>query len=96
MPAEWEPHKQVWMGWPLRPDNWRNHAGPAQDAYAAVAEAILEFEPVTICAPNFPEARTSLSHPCPSMLACHVLTGDPWGPLSSCTRRPRGSPRPWR
>ena len=52
MPAEWEPHKQVWMGWPLRPDNWRNHAGPAQDAYAAVVEAILQFELVTVCAPN--------------------------------------------
>ena len=42
----------MWMGWPLRPDNWRNHAGPAQDAYAAVVEAILHFEPVTVCAPN--------------------------------------------
>lgn len=57
MPAEWEPHKQVWMGWPLRPDNWRNNAGPAQDAYAAVVEAILQFEPVTVCAPNPEEVQ---------------------------------------
>ena len=26
MPAEWEPHSRTWMGWPERPDNWRDHA----------------------------------------------------------------------
>jgi hypothetical protein len=52
MPGEWEPHKQTWMGWPIRPDNWREHAGPAQRAYAAVAHAINEFEPVTVCVPH--------------------------------------------
>lgn len=52
MPAEWEPHKQTWMGWPIRPDNWREHAGPAQRAYAAVAAAIHEFEPVTVYVPR--------------------------------------------
>jgi agmatine deiminase len=40
------------MGWPLRPDNWRDGAAPAQDAFAAVIEAILQFEPVTVCAPT--------------------------------------------
>ncbi|KAG1327498.1 EMB1873-like protein [Cocos nucifera] len=50
MPAEWEPHHQCWMGWPERMDNWRDNAVPAQRVYAAVAMAISEFEPVTVCA----------------------------------------------
>ncbi|GBG61608.1 hypothetical protein CBR_g22406 [Chara braunii] len=50
MPAEWEPHDGCWMGWPERPDNWRNNAAPAQAAFAAVAAAISQFEPVTVCA----------------------------------------------
>uniref|UniRef100_A0A0D9W5Z3 Agmatine deiminase n=1 Tax=Leersia perrieri TaxID=77586 RepID=A0A0D9W5Z3_9ORYZ len=50
MPAEWEPHEQCWMGWPERPDNWRELAGPGQKAFARTAIAISKFEPVTICA----------------------------------------------
>ncbi|KAF6166320.1 hypothetical protein GIB67_015866 [Kingdonia uniflora] len=50
MPAEWEPHSQCWMGWPERPDNWRNQAVPGQHLFKEVATAISKFEPVTICA----------------------------------------------
>ena len=57
MPAEWEPHQQCWMGWPRRPDNWRENAGPAQKAYAAVATAISEFEPVTLAVPDLQLVR---------------------------------------
>ena len=49
MPGEFEPQKQIWMLWPERPDNWRDGAKPAQEAYANVAKAISEFEPVTMC-----------------------------------------------
>eukprot|EP00898_Chlorokybus_atmophyticus_P009037 jgi/Chlat1/9134/Chrsp97S08429 len=48
MPAEWEPHAGCWMGWPERPDNWRDNAVHAQRAFAAVATAIGRFEPVTV------------------------------------------------
>ena len=48
MPGEFEPQKQIWMIWPERPDNWRNGAKPAQEAYANVAKAISRFEPVTM------------------------------------------------
>lgn len=47
-PAEWEPHAKTWMGWPRRPDNWRDGATPARKAFAAVAKAISEFEPVVV------------------------------------------------
>lgn len=48
MPGEFEPHKQIWMLWPQRPDNWRLGAKPAQRAWVEVATAISQFEPVTV------------------------------------------------
>lgn len=48
MPGEFEPHDGCWMLWPQRPDNWRLRAGPAQEAFAAVATAIAVSEPVTV------------------------------------------------
>jgi agmatine deiminase len=48
MPGEFEPHAQVWMLWPQRPDNWRLGGKPAQRAWVQVATAIAEFEPVTV------------------------------------------------
>jgi agmatine deiminase len=48
MPAEWEPHAGCYLVWPERPDNWRLGAKPAQRAFARVAEAIAEAEPVTV------------------------------------------------
>jgi agmatine deiminase len=48
MPAEWEPHEGCYLVWPERTDNWRLGAGPAQTAFAAVAEVIARWEPVTM------------------------------------------------
>lgn len=48
MPAEFELQKGIYMIWPERPDVWRNGAKPAQGAYAEVAKAISQFEPVTV------------------------------------------------
>ncbi len=50
MPGEFEPHAGCWMLFPERQDVWRGQAKPAQAAFAAVATAIAEFEPVTVCA----------------------------------------------
>lgn len=50
MPGEFEPHQGCWMIWPERPDNWREGAKPAQTAFAAVATAIAQGEPVTVLA----------------------------------------------
>jgi agmatine deiminase len=62
MPAEFEPHSGCWLLWPERPDNWRDSAGPAQQAFAAVAAAIARFEPVTVGASpaHFESARRQL------------------------------------
>lgn len=50
MPGEFEPQQQVFMVWPERPDNWRDGARPAREAFKNVALAISEFEPVTMIA----------------------------------------------
>lgn len=62
MPAESAPHAGCWMLWPERPDNWRREAGPAQQAFAAVATAISGFEPLTmgVSASHFAAARAQL------------------------------------
>ncbi len=51
MPGEHEPHQAILMAWPHRPDNWRENARPAQQAFAKLAVAIDEVTPVIMCAP---------------------------------------------
>ena len=62
MPGEFEPHRGCWMLWPERPDNWREAARPAQLAFAQVAAAIAQFEPVTVgvSTAHYSSARTLL------------------------------------
>ncbi|HSC22003.1 MAG TPA: agmatine deiminase [Solirubrobacterales bacterium] len=77
MPGEFEPHAGCWMAWPERPDNWRLGAKPAQEAYAAVAAAIAESEPVTMAVSDaqFENARSLLP---PQVRVVEVSTDDAW------------------
>jgi agmatine deiminase len=77
MPAEFGPHDGCWMAWPERPDNWREEAGPAQEAFAAVAEAIAVSEPVTmaVSAAQFERCRARLS---PAVRVMEAATDDAW------------------
>jgi agmatine deiminase len=77
MPGEFEPHSGCWMAWPERPDNWRLGAKPAQEAYAAVAEAIAGSEPVTMAASDaqFENARALLP---PEVRVVEISTDDAW------------------
>jgi agmatine deiminase len=77
MPAEYEPHRGCWMAWPERPDNWRLGARPAQQAFAAVAEAINESDPVTMAVSEgqFEHCRAELS---PSIRVVELTTDDAW------------------
>jgi agmatine deiminase len=63
MPGEFTEHAGCWIGWPERPDNWRLHGRPAQEAFAAVAEAIQVSEPVTVITSDrqFERCRSMLS-----------------------------------
>src|SRR3954463_4771502 len=52
MPAEWERHSRCWMAWPCRPQTFSCDIEAARQAYAEVAQAIAQFEPVTmVCNP---------------------------------------------
>lgn len=50
MPAEWAPHERCLMAWPTRQKLWRPYFEQAKAEYAAVANAIAEFEPVLMVA----------------------------------------------
>ncbi len=78
MPAEWETQRQAWMVWPERPDNWRLGGKPAQAAFSAVAKAIAEFEPVTVCvsAGQYENARARLDHG--NIRLVEITTDDAW------------------
>ena len=77
MPAEFEPHDGCWMAWPERRDNWRERARPAQQAYAAVAEAINASEPVTMAVSDaqLEPARSTLP---PSIRVVEIASDDAW------------------
>ncbi|KAL2935482.1 Agmatine deiminase [Bienertia sinuspersici] len=77
MPAEWEPHSHCWMGWPERPDNWRNRAVHAQRVFTNVASAISQFEPVTVCASpaQWANARSQLP---PNVRVVEMSMNDSW------------------
>src|SRR5690606_34606690 len=52
MPAEWERHTRTWMAWPCREEVWGGTLDTAREAFADVARAIAQFEPVTmLCNP---------------------------------------------
>jgi agmatine deiminase len=77
MPAEFESHAGCWMLWPQRPDNWRLDGEPAQQAFAAVAEAIDACEPVTVgvCDAHFERARAMLPS---SVRVLELSSDDAW------------------
>ena len=80
MPAEWELHKRTWMAWPTRPDNWRQDAKPAQRAFAAVAKAIAQFEPLTMCAGPlaYAAAADALREAKTQIIVAEVSSDDSW------------------
>ncbi len=55
-PAEWEPHERTLMGWPCRLELWGEMIAQARSDYAAVANAIAQFELVTMVANPGPDA----------------------------------------
>jgi agmatine deiminase len=53
MPAEWESHAGCLMAWPSRAELWGDRLSEAKRDYAAIADAIAEFEPVVmVCSPG--------------------------------------------
>jgi agmatine deiminase len=77
MPAEWSPHARTWMAWPERPDTWRQGAVPAQEAFAAVAAAIAEGEPVRMAVSPAQRDRAAAALP-DGVELVEVPTDDCW------------------
>ena len=77
MPGEFENHAGTWMLWPERPDNWRLGAKPAQKAFAQVAIAISQFEPVTmgVSQAQFSNARSMLPG---NIRVVEISSNDSW------------------
>lgn len=48
MPGEHEPHSRIWLAWPVRSDNWRDNAAPAQAAFAAFITELVKYTPVGV------------------------------------------------
>lgn len=47
MPAEWGPHKSVWLAWPNAADLWEGNLAAAQDEFVAFAKAIADVDVTT-------------------------------------------------
>ncbi|GAC1664464.1 MAG: agmatine deiminase [Steroidobacteraceae bacterium] len=77
MPAEFERHSGCWMLWPERPDNWRCGGKPAQAAFAQIATAIADYEPVSVgaSAAQFQNARARLP---PGVRVVEIASNDAW------------------
>jgi len=77
MPAEWSRHDACWMLWPERPDNWRDGARPARQAFAAVATAIAQGETVRVgaSAATMASARAMLP---PQVEVVELAANDAW------------------
>ncbi|MEF3302434.1 agmatine deiminase family protein [Paenibacillus sp. GYB003] len=51
MPAEWAKHERTFLSWPVRQSMvYPDHYERVAEGYAQIAEAIAEFEPVTVIA----------------------------------------------
>ncbi|KAK9818930.1 hypothetical protein WJX74_002005 [Apatococcus lobatus] len=78
MPGEWERHQRTYLGWPQwLEDPKKGQKDPAQIAFAAVAKAIAEFEPVTVAAnpDQVDKARAALHE---SVEVASIPQNDSW------------------
>ena len=58
-PGEWEPHERTIMGWPCRDSLWGPTIEQARADYAYVANAVADFEDVTMIAGSAEDARAA-------------------------------------
>ena len=96
MPAEWAPHERTLMGWPCRTSSWGQSLEQGRSEFAAVANAIAAFEPVTmVCATAEQEAQARARLTSNVETAIHPMDGS-WlrdnGPLFVLDGSQRNAP----
>lgn len=77
LPGEFEPKADCWLGWPERPDVWRNGGKPAQRVWVDIVTAISASEPVRVCvsAAQYANARRLLP---PQVRVVEMTCDDTW------------------
>lgn len=94
--AEFLEHKQAWIIWPERTDNWRMGAKPVQKLVALIANTLIEYEDINVIVSKhqFQNARKQLNE---KIKVVEITTNDSlirdFGPLflsSSETKEIRG------
>jgi len=46
-PAEWEPHRAVWLAWPSHAELWGKALAEVQREFVELCQAIADVEPET-------------------------------------------------
>jgi agmatine deiminase len=78
MPAEWAPHERTLMAWPTRLDLWGDQLEAARGDYAATANAIAAFEPVTMIANPGEDAAAARAACSASVEVVELPLDDSW------------------
>jgi agmatine deiminase len=78
MPAEWAPHERTLMAWPTRLDLWGDQLEAARDDYAATANAIAAFEPVTMVCASAAEAAQARAALTAAVAVVELPIDDSW------------------
>jgi len=95
MPAEWEPHRALWVGWPRLPEEWDGQIDAAREEIAAFVRHASKHTPVRVAVGDDAAEVAARDHG----LHCHadivrIPTGDIWlrdtGPVF--TLGPDGDP----
>ncbi len=96
-PAEWEPHERTLMGWPCRADLWGETMDQARADYAAVANAVAAFEPVTMIANAGQDAADARAACTAGVEIVELALDDSWlrdcGPIYVAATTGRRGPR---
>ena len=93
MPAEWAPHERTLIGWPCRPASWGGTLEQGRREFAAVANAIGAFEPVTLVCASEADAADARPRVCDAVEIAVLPMDGSWlrdnGPIFVTDERTR-------
>ncbi|MGV6819121.1 MAG: agmatine deiminase family protein [Parvularcula sp.] len=79
MPAEWEPHRALWVGWPRLPEEWDGQIDAAREEIAAFVRRASPHTPIRIAVGDEAAAVAAKDHGLPRYAEIiRIPTGDIW------------------